>query len=124
MTTTIHRWAAAALASAPFLLMGCRSGYDLDIRNLTDQPVVARINVPHADGAARTLVQGRLGPGDRGSLFHQAEYGSRVWLEVDFEGNVGYPATLDLSVGKTVVNVRRTDEGSRGKIRLEEVQRP
>jgi hypothetical protein len=45
-------------------------------------------------------------------------------LEVDFAGNVGYPATLDLARGKTVVNIRRADEGSKGRIRIEEVPRP
>lgn len=120
-TTRTSRF--ALLAAAPLVLAGCRTGYDVDVRNLTDQPVVARLNTPHPDGAGRTLRQGRLGPGDRGSLFTQTEYGRRVWLEVDFEGNVGHPGIIDLSVGKTVVNVKRIDEGGRGRIRLEEVPR-
>jgi hypothetical protein len=115
---------ALVAGAAAMALAGCRSGYDVDLRNLTDQPVVAKIATTHPDGAGRTLAQGRLGPGDRGSLFHQAEFGRRVWLEVDFEGNIGYPGTLDLMVGKTVVNVRRADEGSKGTIRLEEASRP
>lgn len=71
----------------------------------------------------------RLGPGDRGGLFKQVDSGTRMRLRVDFAGNEGYPAVLDLSRGETVVNVRRVEgeasgAPSAGRLRLEEIPRP
>jgi hypothetical protein len=117
-------WIILAAFCLPAAFAGCRAGYEVDLRNMADQPVTAKLVTQHADGAGSTLRQTRIGPGDRGSVFVQTEGGERVALEVDFAGNVGYPATLDLVKGKTVVNVVRIDEGSKGRIRLEEVQRP
>lgn len=113
-----------AILILPFIMIGCRSGYDVEVRNLTDQPVTARLYRMHADGAPRTIVSRRAGPGDRASLFSQHDSMVRVMLEVDFAGNVGYPATLDLVRGRTIVNVRRVEEGTHGRIRLEEIPRP
>jgi hypothetical protein len=104
-------------------LAGCRSGYDVDVRNLTDQPVVVSI-VTESSGGGRLLASGRLGPGDRTGLFGQVDTRQHVWLESDFAGNTGYPAKMDLMRGRTVVNVRRADQGSKGHVVFEEVQRP
>src|SRR3954469_8165220 len=109
MTTTLVPRAAAVLL-LPLVLAGCRSGYDVNVRNLTDQPVTARLNAPFGDGGPRTLGSRYVGPGDRQSLFVQTDYKVPVTLSVDFAGNVGYPATLDLSRGETVVNVRRAEQ--------------
>jgi len=91
---------------------------------MTDQPLELRLNTPHPDGAPHPRAIGRAGPGDRTKLYLQTNGGERVWLQADFEGNVGYPATVDLTPGLTVVNARRIDEGSKGRIRLEEIPRP
>jgi hypothetical protein len=122
MKTTILR--AAFVVAAPLALLGCRAGYEVDVRNMTDQPLNLRLNTPHTDGAPHARSVGRVGPGDRTRLFTQTYAKERVWLEADFEGNLGYPATLDLSPGLTAVNVRRIDEGSKGRIRMEEIPRP
>lgn len=114
----------AILAAAPLALVGCRAGYEVDVRNMTDQPLSLRLNTPHSDGAPKPRATGRVGPGDRTKLYLQTYARERVWLEADFEGNVAYPATVDLTPGLTVVNARRVDEGSKGRIRLEEVPRP
>jgi hypothetical protein len=113
-----------AILAVPLALAGCRSGYDVDVRNMTDQPVVASLVKPFGDGVDRPLAQTRLGPGDRGQLFSQQESREMVSLSVDFAGNVGHPAKLDLSRGKTVVNVRKTEAGAKGRLTLEEVPRP
>ena len=120
MITTRHILTLAAC----FPLAACRSGYDVDVRNMTDQPVVASLAVAHEDGSARLLAMQRLGPGDRGALGQQTDANQRVWLEVDFAGNTGHPARMDLIRGRTIVNVRRADAGSKGKLALEEVPRP
>jgi hypothetical protein len=114
----------ALLAALPMALVGCRAGYDVDIRNLTDQPITAKLSVPHTDGAPQTLQERFIGVGNREHLFVQRDAGERVSLVVDFRGNVGYPATLDLSRGATVVNVRRSDEGATGRLTLEALPRP
>jgi hypothetical protein len=112
--------AVAALSA----LVGCRAGYDVDIRNLTDQPVVAKLTTAHTDGAPQVLRHRYVGVGDRANLFIQRDTSQPVALTVDFEGNAGYPATVDLSRGATIVNVRRADEGPTGRIQLEVVPRP
>lgn len=116
--------ACLTLAIAALSLAGCRSGYEVDVRNLTDHPVNLRLSTPHTDGAPQTLAAKRLGPGDRGTMFTQAPSNAPVTLAADFQGNVGYPATIDLAPGLTVVNVRRPDEGSQGRLMLEELPRP
>ena len=112
--------AAMALAC---LLPGCRSGYDISIRNMTDHPVLARIQGAHPDGAGQTLASDRIGPGDRASLFTQQDYLRRVWLEVEYDGTGGRPATMDLARGRSVVNIRGTG-GGKGTPRIEEVTSP
>jgi hypothetical protein len=122
-TKTLFRF--AAVMTLPLAVLGCRAGYDVEVRNLTDQPVTARLyTVGSMTGSPYYRETRRAGPGDRASLQTTVDYNERVQLEVDFAGNVGYPAMLDLSRGRTIVNVRRTDEGARGRIALEEIPRP
>lgn len=130
--------AGVLVAAAALGLGGCRSAYDVQVRNLTDQPIVASLSTPFGDGADTALSATRLGPGDRGSLFKQVEGKKRVSLRVDFAGNEGYPAILDLSRGETIVNVERAEiesvpgagnqpaasAPSMGKLRLREILRP
>lgn len=120
-TTGLRRGVFVAMAGASALLAGCRSGYDLDVRNLTDQPITAKFNVPFPDGAPKTVTERYVGPGDHQHMFVQTDYFVRVSLVVDFAGNIGYPATLDLRRGTTIVNVRRADPGTQGRLQLEEV---
>src|SRR5688572_16410306 len=121
-TTSLAR--IAALAAVSMVLFGCRAGYDVDVRNLTDQPITAKLTIPHTDGAPAVLREKYVGVGDRASLFVQQDTSKPVALVVDFQGNIGYPATVDLERGSTIVNVRRSDEGSRGRLQLETVPRP
>lgn len=121
-TRTLFR--TAAIITMPLALIGCTRGYEVEVRNLTDQPVVARISSPQRDGLPHYHRTSRAGPGDRANMTTRVGTTERMMLEVDFAGNVGYPATLDLSTGKTIVNVRRSDEGARGRITLEELHRP
>jgi hypothetical protein len=113
-----------ALMAVPLVLVGCRAGYDVDVRNLTDQPITAKLTAGHTDGAPLVLREKYIGIGDRTSLFVQRDANVPVALVVDFQGNIGHPATVDLSKGSTVVNVRRADEGSRGRLQLEVIPRP
>ncbi len=112
------------LSACVLPLAACRSGYDVDVRNLTDQPVVASIVTDHPNGGGQLLSSSRMGPGDRAGLFGQTDQPQHVWLEVDFAGNTGFPAKLDLFRGRTVVNVHRADQGSKGKLALEQLPKP
>lgn len=110
----------AALALLATVLAGCARGYSVKVTNLTDQPVTARI-LERDDGEDRTKVSRYIGPQDHHTLQADAKFGRRVWLTVDFAGNSRGPEELPLTTGLTVVNVRRTDEGGRGRIELQEV---
>ncbi|MCC6659335.1 MAG: hypothetical protein IT437_00475 [Phycisphaerales bacterium] len=112
-----------ALLGLVCLLPACRSGYDVSIRNMTDHPILARIQGAHPDGAGQTLANDRLGPGDRTSLFTQQDYLRRVWLEIEYDGSAGHPASMDLVRGRTVVNIQGSG-GGHGTPRIEEVSRP
>jgi len=128
MNTTLSRaLRAGVVLSMPLALVACRSGYDVSVRNLTDQPIAMALTAPFGDGADKVLRAGRLGPGDRGSLFVQQDASVPVRLKVEFAGNEGYPAVMDLARGETVVNVKRVESDpvqAKGRIRIEEVQRP
>ena len=110
----------AILALLASLLGGCARGYAVKVTNLTDQPVTARI-LERDDGEDRTKVSRYIGPQDHHTLQADAKFGRRVWLTVDFAGNTRGPEELALTTGLTVVNVRRSDVGGRGRIELQEV---
>jgi len=97
--------------------------YEVDVRNRTDQPIVAQIVAP-LDGAPHVLRESRLGPGDRAQLLVQVNSSHRVGVRADFAGNAAYPAVMDVYPGLTVVNVSRTEQGATGQIHLEQVPRP
>jgi hypothetical protein len=121
MSTAKRIWPLLAAAMA---LPGCYSAYKVDVRNMADQPITVALFTAQSDGEGRTLDETRIGPGDRASVSGQTDGGQPVALQVDFEGNLGYPPTIDVAKGLTVINVVRTDEGSKGHIRLIEVPRP
>src|SRR5690606_18713327 len=113
------RFAAATALALP--LVGCAPPrYQVKVNNRTDQPVTAAV-WEQAEGMDRRRVSRFIGPEHDYTLRVQSKHGRNVWLSVDFAGNEGRPAELPLSTGLTVVNVRRTEEGSRGGIQLQEV---
>jgi hypothetical protein len=117
---------AALLAScvvAPAVLLGCRAGYDVDVRNLTDEPVTARLQMRHTDGAPQVLRERYIGIGDTERLFVQRDSREPVSLAVDAKGDTS-PAVLDLSRGATSVTVRRNSEPGKGRLMLEAAPRP
>jgi hypothetical protein len=125
MRANLKSLAIAAAFALPAVIVGCRAGYDVDVRNLTDQPVHARLVTPFGDGADQTLREIRLGPRNHGSMFVQTDFNQHIALSVDSAANtLGYPATLDLSRGKTIVNVSRVGEAAKGPLRLQQVPRP
>jgi hypothetical protein len=118
MTPLLRFAAAAALA---FPLVGCAPPrYSVKVNNLADQPVTATV-WERAEGEDLRKVARYIGPQDSYTLQAESQTGRNVWLAVDFAGNERGPEELPLSRGLTVVNVRRVDEGSRGRIQLQEV---
>jgi hypothetical protein len=112
-----------AAAAIPLALLGCRTGYDVDVRNQTDAPVTARLQIPHTDGAPQTLRERYVGIGDTEHLFIQRDSREPVTLVVDSKGDLA-PATLDLTRGGTTVTVRRNNEPGKGRLTLEATPRP
>jgi hypothetical protein len=120
MNRTLRLAVAAAL---PLALLGCHTGYDVNVRNLTDEPVTARLQMRHSDGAPQTLAQKFIGIGDTEHLSAQRDSRVPVSLEIDAQGDHS-PATLDLTQGATSVTVRRNSEPGKGRLMLEASPRP
>lgn len=115
--------AAIALVAAFLSLSGCARSYTVDLRNLTDQPITATLAVREPGVTQPRVVRAYVGPLDRRQISRpQASSASAATLLVDFQGNVGEPAELPLVPGLSVVNVHRVDDGSTGRIRLEQVR--
>jgi len=117
------RRATIALIAAIAFLTGCARSYTVDLRNLTDQPVTATLAVREPGVTQPRVVRAYVGPLDRRQFSRpKASSTSAATLLVDFQGNVGEPAELPIAPGLTVVNVHRVDDGSTGRIRLEQVR--
>lgn len=113
---------AAGLGVVP-ALAGCNAFYTADVRNFADQPVMAELKQGGRRPDGSVIARRRVPPGDRGKIGPiRAPKNAVIFLEVDFAGNEGYPARLDLPSGTTVVNVERIDEGAIGRIRLKEIR--
>lgn len=117
--------AATACLAALAALGGCVSQYRVDVRNMADQPIHAELVWTYNENVSSARRQARIGPGDRATIGPvTVDATKRVTLVVDFQGNVGYPAEMPLDPGRSVVNVKRADEGVAGTIRLEMAPRP
>ncbi len=114
---------STVLGACVLALPGCHSGYDVDVRNMTDQPVVASIITDGGSGA-HLVTNARLGPGDRAGLYAQTDGRQPIWVEADFGHNTGFPAKLNLFPGRTVINVRSQGVGANGKPLIEELPHP
>lgn len=103
-------------------LGGCTAQrYQVKVNNQTDHPVTAAV-WERAEGEDQRRISRFIGPLDSHTLSATpGQSRHNVWLTVDFAGNQGRPEELPLSPGLTVVNVLRRDEGTRGRIQLQEV---
>lgn len=104
-------------------LAGCKTRYEVSVRNNADQPISAQIRTGNPKGNSASLDAARVGPGDRDTLLAEGVSSfKKVFISVDFEGNTGVAQTAKLKRGITAVIVRRADEGSQGTIDLELVR--
>jgi len=123
MLMTRARTAGLAACVLVAVLAGCKSQYEVNVRNQADQPVTAEIRAGSISGTSKVLKVQRIGPGDRAWLGPaKAGWLKTVFLRVDFAGNVEAPATMKLRKGTTAVNVSRADEGAQGSLQLEAVR--
>ena len=121
----MNRWLRVSLTCASVgLLAGCKASYEVNVRNQSDQPITAEMRVGSEKGRSEVLIRERVAPSDRATLGPERVGGlKRVFLSVDFQGNVDLAETTRLRRGMSAVNVRRADEGAQGTIELE-VSRP
>ncbi len=102
-------------------LAGCQTGYSAIVNNNTSQPVIAQLIDTQGK---RLLASARIGPSSKTELSAgNVPEGNEVILEVDNQGNPGYPPTLRLLPGRTVVNVAEDSQTAKSRIRLEVVPR-
>lgn len=109
---------------AVLVLTGCTVGYTADVRNDTAQPIVAYLVRGDSSGQSNALALQRIGPNSRGELSrYNVPDGWKIYLQVDAQGNPGYPAQLDVLPGLSVVRVTQDGNLPTGKMRLERVSR-
>jgi hypothetical protein len=110
---------AAALGGCTYYV-----GYTADVRNETAQPVVATLMLANANGQPTELAGEGLGPGNRGEVVRYNVLNTyHVYLQVDAQGNPGYPAQMDLKPGLTVVKVLQDGNVPYGKLHLDRLDR-
>lgn len=122
MRTCFVRTATAlGLSAIGLVLAGCQTGYSAYVNNNTSQPVYAQLIDVRAK---KLLASDRVGPNSKTALeVGRIPEGNEVILEVDNQGNPGYPPSMRLLPGRTVVNVVEESQTARSKIRLEVVPR-
>lgn len=103
--------------------VGCTTaGYTADVRNDTAQPIGVALMRGSASGQPGTLAQARIGPGSRGQV---SRFGLSsdlpVYIEVDAQGNPGYPPQMDLKPGLTVLRVTQDGNVPTGTLRIEKI---
>ena len=101
------------------MLTGCTSVYTADVRNMTDQPITVAVSEQKTFGSGKLLQTARIGPGDRDTLGGPSS--GKVFLEVDFAGNLNARQSMRLRKGLNTINVERNETGTKGSIRLTEV---
>lgn len=101
-----------------------QSGYAVDVRNRSPQPVFVEMLTRTGPESLALLASARLGPGDRTGLGPASvNQNQSVIVRADAQGNTGHPAVLDLRPGTTVVDVTQDGPNTTGQIRLREVPR-
>lgn len=102
--------------------VGCTAGYTADVRNDTAQPIGVALMRGSASGQPGTLAATRIGPGSRGQV---SRFGLSsdlpVYIEVDAQGNPGYPPQMDLKPGLTVLRVTQDGNVPTGTMRIEKI---
>ncbi len=120
-----RRLVGGAVVLAALALAGCQANYAADVHNTTPQPVfVQLIKNSNQPGAAKpmTVVQRRLGPGDRGAVgpIRASDRAGAVSIVIDTLPNPSRPAMLDLMPGTTFLEVTMEGQGTTGPIRVSE----
>jgi hypothetical protein len=86
---------------------------------MTDQPISVALSEQKTFGPGNLLQAERIGPGDRDTVGGASS--GKVFLEVDFPGNLNARQSMRVHAGLTTINVERNDTGTQGSIRLTEV---
>jgi hypothetical protein len=107
-------------------LGGCADPhYNLDVRNMTSEPVDLRLVAKDKkETEPRTVAQTRVAAGSNGSIFTKGQRGEAPYLEARVDGDPeGEPATLKIRSGLSSIDVFPATPGSKTRLRLREVVR-
>jgi len=115
----VWRAGVVGVFAAGLGLGGCSTGYSTTINNKTTQVLFASMN---AVNAKRTLDSARIGPNDKVMLSSgEVGDGEIVVFEADTQGNPGYPVSLRLSPGLTVLRVTQETKATDSPLKIEVV---
>lgn len=121
-TRTVRTASLLGLLVSGLFLTGCQTGYSAYVNNNTSQPVIAKLIDTRA---GRLLASDRIGPNSKAALeVGQIPENNEVILEVDNQGNPGYPPSMRLRPGRTVVDIiEENPQTARSRLLLQIVPR-
>jgi hypothetical protein len=103
---TVRRFLAAAALS--LFAVGCsgQSGYNIDVRNDTNEPIALDLKTEKKNEQPKVVDTFHVGAGATSRHFTQIDSKSKVTLEAQVEGETARPAaTMPLTLGETHVDV-------------------
>ena len=97
-----------ALASLSLLAVGCagHSGYNIDVRNDTNQPVALALTTEKKNEPPRVIDNWHIAAGASSTHFTQVEAKTKVMLEAQVEGETARPpAAIPVTLGTTHIDI-------------------
>ena len=99
---------ALAIAAAASVLAGCsgKSGYNVDMRNITSETVRVELKAREGDQPPTLAASTSLIPGGYTTLFTNASSKAKVTLEAGIQGDTQHPpAAMPITLGTTNVDI-------------------
>jgi hypothetical protein len=97
-----------ALASLSLLAVGCagHSGYNIDVRNDTNQPVALALMAEQKNQPPKVIDNWHIAAAASSTHFTQVEAKTKVTLEAQVEGETARPpAAMPVTLGQTKIDI-------------------
>lgn len=97
-----------AAASLSLLAVGCasHSGYNIDVRNDTNQPVALALTAEKKNEQPKVIDNWHIAAGASSTHFTQVEAKTKVTLEAQVEGETARPpAAMPVTLGTTHIDI-------------------